>query len=103
MPLILHFKHGGFTTEKYHEALDKLSAAGLSTPKGRNYHVCHGDPNNLEVTDVWNSMEEFQDFGKTLMPILASMDLDLGQPEMSEVHNVIAGTTVHEESKAPVI
>ena len=91
MPFIFHFKHGGFTTGKYHETLNKLSAAGLGSPKGRSYHVCHGDPNNLEVTDVWSSMEEFQDFGKTLMPILALMDLELGQPEISEVHNIIVG------------
>ena len=94
MPFVFHFKHGGFTTGKYHEVLDKLSAAGLGSPKGRSHHVCHGDPNNLEVTDVWSSMEEFQDFGNTLMPILASMDLQLGQPEISEVHNIIVGEPV---------
>lgn len=94
MSFIFHFKHGGFTTEKYHQALDKLSAAGLGSPKGRSYHVCYGDPNNLEVTDVWSSMEEFEEFGKTLMPILAAMDIELGQPERSEVHNIIVGEPV---------
>jgi hypothetical protein len=34
-------------------------------------------------------MEEFQSFGKTLMPILESLDLELGKPVISEVHNII--------------
>ena len=91
MSFIIHFKHGGFTADKYAETIKKLAAAGAGSPKGRNYHVCYGDPNNLEVTDVWNSMEEFQDFGQTLMPILQSLSLELGQPVISEVHNIIIG------------
>jgi hypothetical protein len=89
MSFIIHFKHGGFTAAKYADAIKRLSAAGEGSPKGRSYHVCHGDPNNLEVTDVWNSMEEFQSFGKTLMPILESLGLELGKPVISEVHNII--------------
>jgi hypothetical protein len=91
MSFIIHFKHGGFTAAKYAEAIKKLSDAGAGAPKGRDYHVCHGDTSNLEVTDVWNSMEEFQEFGKTLMPILQSLNLELGQPVISEVHNIITG------------
>jgi hypothetical protein len=91
MSYIIHFKHGGFTTAKYADAIKRLSAAGEGSPKGRNYHVCHGDPNNLEVTDVWNSMEEFQAFGKTLMPILESLGLELDKPVISEVHSIIKG------------
>ncbi len=91
MSVIIHFKHGGFTADKYARVIDQLNAAGAGSPKGRSYHVCHGDPNNLEVTDVWSSMEEFQAFGETLMPILQSIGLELDQPVISEVHNVIIG------------
>jgi len=91
MSFIIHFKHRDFTTARYNEAIKKLTDAGAGAPKGRDYHVCHGDPDNLEITDVWNSMEEFQDFGKTLMPILQSLGLEPGQPAISEVHNIIAG------------
>jgi hypothetical protein len=94
MSFIIHFEHGGFTTAKYEDALGQLSAAGQGSPEGRNYHVCHGDPNNLQITDVWNSMEEFQKFGQTLVPILQGLGLELGQPEISEVHNVIIGDAV---------
>jgi hypothetical protein len=94
MSIIIHFKHGGFTAAKYEEAVKSLAAAGEGSPKGRDYHVCHGDPGNLEVTDVWNSMEEFQAFGQTLMPILQSLGLELGEPVISEVHNIIAGEGV---------
>jgi hypothetical protein len=71
-----------------------LNAAGAGSPEGRLYHVCHGDPNSLEVTDVWNSTEEFHAFGKALMPILQSLNLELGEPMVSKVHNVIVGEDV---------
>ena len=88
---LIHFKHGGFTAAKYADTIEQLNAAGAGSPKGRNYHVSYGDPNNLEVTDIWNSMEEFQAFGQTLIPILQSLGLELGEPAVSEVHNVIIG------------
>jgi len=94
MSIIIHFKHEGFTTAMYNKAISQLNAAGQGSPKGRDYHVCHGDPNDLEVTDVWNSMEEFEAFGKTLVPILQSLGLQLGQPMISEVHNIIIGEGV---------
>lgn len=94
MSFITHFKHSGFTAAKYADALNQLTAAGQGSPEGRNFHVCHGDPSDLEVTDLWNSMEEFQAFGQTLIPILQSLGLQLGEPEISEVHNLIIGEEI---------
>ena len=70
MSFVLGFKPSGFTAAKYNEVLKQLDAAGEGAPKGRSYHVCYGDPNNVQVTDVWDSMEDFQAFGKTLVPIM---------------------------------
>jgi hypothetical protein len=91
MAFVLHFKPAGFTAAKYDEVIKKLNAAGAGAPKGRSYHVCYGDPKSLRVTDVWDSMENFQAFGKTLVPIMQAMGTDPGQPEIVEVHNVIIG------------
>jgi hypothetical protein len=91
MSYVFHFKPSGFPLAKYNEAVQRLEAAGASSPKGRSYHVCYGDPNNVQVTDVWDSMEEFQDFGQTLVPIMQAIGADPGQPDVLEVNNIVVG------------
>ncbi len=36
-------------------------------------------------------MGNFEAFGKTLVPILSSLVVDVGQPQITEVHNIIRG------------
>ena len=91
MAFAIHFTPTGFTKAKYDEVIKKLEAAGAGSPKGRSYHVCYGDPNAVRVTDVWDSMEDFDEFGKTLVPIMNSVDTDPGQPDIQEVLNIIVG------------
>jgi hypothetical protein len=91
MSLVLHFKPSGFSFAAYKEVLKQLEAAGAGSPKGRSYHVCYGDPSNVQVTDIWDSVEDFQAFGKTLVPIMQALGADPGQPEIQEVNNVIVG------------
>jgi hypothetical protein len=91
MSLTLTFKPVGFTTAKYADALKQLEAAGAGAPKGRSYHVCYGDPNGVTITDVWESEEDFQAFGVTLVPIMQSLGVDPGQPDIKQVHNIIKG------------
>lgn len=91
MSFVLKFKPSGFTAAKYDEAIKQLSAAGAGSPKGRSYHVCCGDPNGVDITDVWDSMEDFQAFGQTLVPIMQSLGVDPGQPDIQQVHNIVIG------------
>jgi hypothetical protein len=91
MSFVLTFKPSGFTAAKYDEVLKQLAAAGAGAPKGRSHHVCFGDPKGLHVTDVWDNMEDFQAFGQTLVPIMQSLSLDPGQPDIQQVHNIIKG------------
>ncbi len=91
MSFVLTFNPSGMTTAKYDETVKKLNAAGAGAPKGRSYHVCYGDPKGVHVTDIWDSMENFQAFGQTLIPILQSLGVDSGQPDVQEVHNIIVG------------
>jgi hypothetical protein len=91
MPLVLHFKPSGFPLATYKEVVERLEAAGAASPKGRSHHVCYGDPNNVQVTDVWDSVEEFQAFGQTLLPIMNALGADAGQPEIQAVNNIIVG------------
>lgn len=91
MAQVFRFTPTGFTAAKYNEVIEKLNAAGAGAPKGRSYHVCFGDPDNLHVTDIWENMEDFKAFGETLMPIMQSLGVDPGQPVVIDVHNIIVG------------
>jgi hypothetical protein len=42
-------------------------------------------------SDVWDLQESFDAFGQTLMPILAEIGIDPGQPQVSEIHNIVPG------------
>ena len=91
MSFLFRFTPAGFTTAIYNKVIAKLDAAGAGAPKGRSYHVCFGDPDNLFVSDIWDNMEDFQAFGKTLLPIMQSIGVDPGQPVILPVHNIIVG------------
>jgi hypothetical protein len=91
MSIVLHFKPSGFPLATYKEAVKQLEAAGAGSPKGRSYHVCYGDANSVHVTDVWDSIEDFEAFGKTLVPIMQALGADPGQPQIEQVNNIVVG------------
>jgi len=41
------------------------------------------------VFDVWDSQQSFERFGETLMPILKEIGIDVGDPHVMPIHNVI--------------
>ena len=45
----------------------------------------------IEVLDVWESQEQFEKFGETLVPIMSGLGADPGQPRVITVHNVRNG------------
>jgi len=91
MSFVLRFTPSGLTTPKYDEIIKQLNAAGAGAPKGRSYHVCFGDPNNLFVSEIWENMQDFQAFGQILIPIMHSLSLDPGQPVVLPIHNAVVG------------
>jgi hypothetical protein len=91
MAIVIKFKHAGFTAAKYNGAIKQLDAAGQGNPKGRSFHVSYGDSNGVDILDVWESMEDFEAFGKILIPILTSLNIDLGQPDIQEIFGVVKG------------
>jgi len=90
MAYTIHFSPK-MNAEQYDEVMRRLDAAGASAPDGRTYHACYGPADRLRVFDVWDSMESFERFGQTLMPILQEVGVDPGAPEIVEVHNVVRG------------
>jgi hypothetical protein len=91
MALAILFHPRSMTQAKYDQVIDRLEDAGAGAPRGRHYHVCYGDDGDLRVLDVWESRESFEEFGQTLMPILQEIGIDVGEPDMRPVHNVIEG------------
>ena len=91
MALGMYLAHDGFTADKYESALKQLEAAGAGAPKGRTLHVALQSDGAISVFDIWESQEEFDAFGATLVPILKGLGVELGEPMVAEVHNVIRG------------
>ena len=91
MALGFYFTHGGFTPDKYDKGIKELEAAGAGAPKGRTFHVALESGGEIQVFDTWNSQEEFDAFGETLLPILAAQGVELTPPMVAQVHNVIKG------------
>ena len=91
MAVVLRATTPGFTAAKYDELVKKLEAAGAGSPAGRLYHVCFGDPENLRVSDIWESREAFEKFGETLRPLMQEMGSAPPEIEFFEVHNIIVG------------
>jgi hypothetical protein len=90
MALGIYFVHEGFTPEKYASAIERLEAAGLGKPKGRTYHCALESDGAIQIFDIWESQEDFDAFGPTLVPILSELGVTLGEPMVATVHNVIA-------------
>ena len=45
-----------------------------------------------KVSEIWNSREQFEAFGKRLMPILAGAGIQFANPpDIFEVHNIVKG------------
>lgn len=91
MAIAVKFTPKSMNAAKYDECIRRLGEAGAGAPKGRFYHACYGNEDELVVFDVWETSSSFEEFGQTLMPILQELGIDPGQPEISEVHNTIKG------------
>jgi hypothetical protein len=91
MALGFHFTPSSFTPEAYDKALGLLEAAGAGAPAGRLYHFALETDGLIQVFDVWESQESMEAFGAALLPIMAELGSDPGQPMVSPVHNIIVG------------
>ena len=79
------------TTEQYDRVTNQLDASGAGDPPGRRFHACFGPADHLTVFDVWDSAEQLQAFGMTLMPILGEERIEMAPPEPLEIHRLVEG------------
>jgi hypothetical protein len=91
MALGFYFTPTSFDPSTYDDVISRLEAAGAGAPAGRLYHVALETDGQIQVFDVWDSQESFEAFGATLVPIMAELGADPGQPRVSPVRNIIEG------------
>lgn len=78
------------TSEQYDEVVRRLTDSGELPADGFDYHVAFTSEGQLLVSEVWDSQEQFEAFGRRVMPILSDVALEhSGQPQVFEVHNII--------------
>jgi hypothetical protein len=78
------------TSEQYDESIRRLETSGDWPPEGLAYHVAFRSEGTFRVSEIWDSREQFDAFGKRLMPVLTDVGIELsGEPEMLEIHNII--------------
>jgi hypothetical protein len=88
MSVLIRFAPASLTAEQYDESVRRLQE-GEWPPDGLEYHVCFGTDGNLRVSEIWDSQEQLDAFGERLMPLLADIGIEPGEPEIVEVHNIV--------------
>jgi hypothetical protein len=92
MSILTVFNLSTMDTKKYNAAISGLAAAGQGKPKGRLYHIASNQKDgSVIVTDIWESPESLDAFGKTLIPVLNKAGVTPVEPKVYPVLNVIEG------------
>jgi hypothetical protein len=92
MAIVTVFKLTTMTPEKYERAIAGLEAAGVGNPNGRLFHVAaESAEGTMVITDVWESAEMLEAFGKKLFPVLHANGVTPVEPEVKPVRGIIFG------------
>jgi hypothetical protein len=89
MSILIRFAPASLTAEQYDESVRRLQGNGPWPPDGLDYHVCFGSEGKLRVSEIWDSREQLDAFGERLMPVLAEVGIQPGEPELMEIHNIV--------------
>jgi hypothetical protein len=87
--VLIRFAPPSLTADQYDEVVHRLTEAGVFPAAGLDYEICFGAEGRLRVSQVWDTQEQLEAFGERLKPILAELGIDPGEPEVTEVHNII--------------
>jgi hypothetical protein len=89
--VLIRFAPPSLSAEQYDAAVQRLNDEGVFPAEGLDYEICFGSDGHLKVSQVWDTQEHLEAFGARLMPILAELGIEPGEPEIVEVHNIIKG------------
>jgi hypothetical protein len=87
--VLIRFSPASLTAKQYDESIRRLKETGDFPPDGLDYHVCFGSDGNLKVSEIWDSQKQLDAFGERLMPLLADIGIEPGEPELLEIHNIV--------------
>jgi hypothetical protein len=87
MSIVVRFPPSNVSKQQYDSVRNDLEGAGDWPPEGCQLHVCFGPENDIRVSEVWESREQFQAFGDKLGPKLDQAGIQIsGEPEVFDVH-----------------
>ncbi len=81
--VVVQFNFPNVSLQQYDGVWDGLRASGNAHPRGLISHVGAATPDGgLLVVDVWDSEEAFNEFGKTLLPLIARQNISMVSPKI---------------------
>lgn len=88
MAIAVYFQTN-MTLKAFEEIHRRLDDVGQANNPHRIHHSCFGEDGALMVYDVWDSPENTEAFGAVLMPILADVGVDPGEPSVMPLHKLL--------------
>jgi hypothetical protein len=86
MAILVRYALDGMTTEQYENVGRKLDEGGHWPPPGLLGHVGFGEEGNVQVSEVWESREQQEQFAQSLMPLVQEAGVPFTSgPEIIEV------------------
>ena len=82
--VIVHLK--GATTKQYDNLVQDLTVAGQLKLKERPHHFASVKEEGILVVDIWESAEDFGEFGKIMLPLAKKNGID-AEAELFPLHN----------------
>ena len=73
MSIVVRFHPTNVEGEVRRKSATHGSGRTWPNPAGLELHVAFGAEDNLRVSEIWTSREQFQAYGEKLMPILSDM------------------------------
>ena len=87
--ILVIFEFPGTTAKQYDETIKELLSEGVLPNKGLVFHAAAFNDGTLVVSDVWESEEIFNEFGKKMMPIATKAGIPMTAPKIVPVHNIM--------------
>jgi hypothetical protein len=89
MGILVRYHPTNVTPETYDKVNKQITESGDWPPDGFVYHVCFGSHDDLKVSEIWDSREQFEASAPQRMPILEAAGIEFaGEPEVLDVYNI---------------
>jgi hypothetical protein len=90
MAIVTYGHPGGLTKSMYEDGNRRLREAGAFQLPEHLFHVCYGDPDDVQMLGVWQTREAWDRFwNESCRPLLLEMGFDVTF-NVYEVHNLAA-------------